>query len=578
MNSFLSEGHVAIQAVGWTLLHFLWQGTLIGLIYAALRPWLPSGRGRYGAALVALALLVLLPAFTLWQLLASASADVVLPAVAAVVAPGSDVAAQASGTEAWLPWLVGAWAVGVLVLTARALMHWHRLLQLMRNAHPLPQWEARLTALLQRFSIRRAVRLLWSEQVETPTLVGWLRPVILLPASVALGFPAAQIELILAHELGHVRRWDYAVNLIQVMLETVLFYHPVVHWISRELRHEREICCDDLVLRVTGSSPHVYARTLANLEELRDPMHLPLAVAASGGVLLHRVQRIAGIVPSPAMTARPAARLMTLTLAGLVLVAGIAQQQMKPDSALATMPWQLARLLTTGKAAAPRLQVANLVTTPEWGRMKLNLGDAAPLEPAPVEAVASAPVADAVAMPLPLPALAKPRADLASIARTHLSVDAPVPTKVLATLLPVVTAAAAARAPMPVKVVQPVYPEAARERGVEGVVTLEFELGSSGEVLTSRVVSAEPERVFDTAALQALRWWRYDPSTIRAGVRYQQNFVFSLGQNNLPKMESTEEVSAEAECRIVTGSRLCRRADGTEDAARSHGAELISVH
>src|SRR6185436_16440590 len=98
---------------------------------------------------------------------------------------------------------------------------------------------------------------------------GWLRPGILLPAAVALGFPAAQIELILAHELGHVRRWDYVVNLVQVVIETVLFYHPVVHWISRELRHEREICCDEMVLRVTRGHPHVYARTLASLEELR---------------------------------------------------------------------------------------------------------------------------------------------------------------------------------------------------------------------------------------------------------------------------------------------------------------------
>src|SRR3569623_1479197 len=95
MSSFLSESHVAIQAVGWTLLHFLWQGARGGLIYAALRPWLPSGRGRYGAALVALALLVLLPAFTLWQLLASASASVVLPAVAAVAAPGANAARRA---------------------------------------------------------------------------------------------------------------------------------------------------------------------------------------------------------------------------------------------------------------------------------------------------------------------------------------------------------------------------------------------------------------------------------------------------------------------------------------------------
>src|SRR5690606_4059756 len=151
-----------------------------------------------------------------------------------------------------------------------------------------------LQAVAQRFGEVGPVRVLISSRIDTPTLIGWLKPVILLPTAVAIGFPRHQLELILAHELAHLRRHDHLVNLAQVVVETVLFYHPVVHWISREVRHEREICCDQLVLRVTDEQPAEYARTLAALESMRQAPS-QLALAATGGRLVDRVRRILGL-------------------------------------------------------------------------------------------------------------------------------------------------------------------------------------------------------------------------------------------------------------------------------------------
>ena len=568
MDLLLTGLGPALHAIGWTLLHFLWQGALVGAVYAALRPWLPAGEVRYAAALVALALLVLAPLLTLSLLLGPAASLSSAGADAAGGLPTFVVrAADAAGSEAWALWLVAAWAAGVAVLTVRALLHWRSLLQLIGRGRALPQWEEVLARLHQRFGIARRVRLLWSEHVDTPTLIGWWRPVILLPAAVALGFPAAQVELILAHELGHVRRWDCMVNLLQVVVETILFYHPVVHWISRDLRREREICCDALVLRLSGGQARDYARTLADLEGLRVSAQRPLVLAASGGVLLDRVQRIAGIVPNTTLAPRTAGRLLPLGVAGLVLLAGVVQQRHWLAAQMQDMPLLLARLLAVGSLPPPRLSVADLVDAPDWRRLRARM--ALP----PGDATTPAVAADT---PLPLPArslvVATPRLAAPATAVLDGAIELPAPR---------LSALSAKAAPLPVlqpvKVVQPVYPEAARESGLEGVVTLEFEVGSAGEVVSARVLSAQPERVFDAAALQALRWWRFAPATVHRGVHYQQNFLFTLGHARLPDLANTEEVSAETSCRITTGSRLCRRADGVEDAARAAGVDVVSV-
>ena len=182
--------------------------------------------------------------------------------------------------------------VGVSFMIWRAVHQWRSLERIAtRLAYRRAEIEEILLRVAKRFGGMPGARVLVSGFIDTPTLIGWFKPVILLPAAVVAGFPREQLELILAHELGHLRRYDHLVNLGQAVIETLLFYHPVVHWISREVRHEREVCCDNLVLRLTDSEPREYARTLAALEEVRQ-LAPQLSVAASGGMLLDRVRRI----------------------------------------------------------------------------------------------------------------------------------------------------------------------------------------------------------------------------------------------------------------------------------------------
>src|SRR6185436_11585192 len=132
---------------------------------------------------------------------------------------------------------------------------------------------------------------------NAPAVVGWLRPVVLIPASAVIGLSAAQLEAVIVHELAHIRRFDALANLLQMAVETALFYHPAVWWISRRIRVEREHCCDDVAVATSGDALG-YAKALASLEEWRalpSPAESSLALAATGGVLKHRISRLLGL-------------------------------------------------------------------------------------------------------------------------------------------------------------------------------------------------------------------------------------------------------------------------------------------
>ena len=149
----------------------------------------------------------------------------------------------------------------------------------------------------RRLRLARAVEVLQSTLVKTPVVVGYFRPAVLLPLCVVTGLPEAQLELILAHELAHIRRHDYLVNLLQTLVETLFFYHPAVWWLSRQIRNERENCCDDVAMATVGSRAD-YGRALLAIEELR-ATSTALSLASHGGSLLARIRRIAGCEPAP---------------------------------------------------------------------------------------------------------------------------------------------------------------------------------------------------------------------------------------------------------------------------------------
>ena len=349
----------AAQAMGWALVHFVWQGALLAPVLAGLLalPAFRAPHARYVLCLVFLAAMVAVPPITCWTVYDPARGVAPVDAAAApgglgqlVAGPfqgdaqthgglgGSSAPAEETGRRAYtpplprravlrwnavrerlapyVPWCALAWFAGVVVLAVRNVAAWAWVQRLRsKGTGPVPESVARLLeSLCARMGIRRAVACVQSSRLSVPATIGWLKPVILLPASALTGLEAAQLEAILAHELAHIRRHDYLVNLFQTCAETVLFYHPAVWWLSRRIRLERELCCDDRAVQMCESDA-AYAEALARVEALRRAP--ALAMAASGGSLLIRIRRLAQ--PAPVRQSRLANALLGL---GIVLCAG----------------------------------------------------------------------------------------------------------------------------------------------------------------------------------------------------------------------------------------------------------------
>lgn len=560
-----------VHLLGLVLLHFLWQGALIGAIFGLLRQRLAGGTPRYTLGLISFAALIAAPVITAAVLLADSGATATASVAASglSVAPGASYAAPEVLLQQWtdyLPWLVALWVCGVAVLSLRAVLHWRGLNRLIRQGLPLPGWSQRLQQLCAQFGLGK-VGLLYSTKIETPTLVGWIRPVILLPAAVVLGFPAAQIELILAHELGHLRRWDHIVNLVQVIAETVLFYHPVVHWISRDLRDQREICCDELVLRMSKANPRDYVATLADLEQLRLDGSAALALQATGGVLLERVQHIAKL-PTTRLDVRAPVRLLPLFIvSAAVIVLGYAQRASWENSNMLALlaPQPLRELLLRDQTLLRVAPVAVSDMIADRRDLRLPRLPTFAEQPAPADARLAVPAAAApvntmlVELPkvLPpslveaVPVAVQPLAVQTSVAAP--ATEAPAP-------LRLDTVVAAVREPMAAHAVQPSYPERALLRGIEGSVRLSYYVDEDGRVRDVRVEQSNPPSVFDSAAMAALRKWRFVPGSFEPGSRrYSRQFVFALeGGADIPAGDIEETVES-GDCRTITGSRICRR-------------------
>jgi beta-lactamase regulating signal transducer with metallopeptidase domain len=306
MNAVIAlADHPYAQALAWALLHFLWQGALLGLAaMVCFRIFKQSSSVRYGIGVATLAAMLAAPVTTtIWIASRStavaatnSSMSLVRPAATARAPLGLVPAATANAaTNPTTPPLTNVvlaiWVAGVLALSIRLLGGWltaHRVAQRQRRP-ATPEIQAMAARLAERLALRRIVDVVESAGVAVPIMVGWLKPVIVLPTAVISGFTPDQVEALIVHELAHIRRNDYLVNLLQAAVETVLFYHPAVWWVSGRIRAEREHCCDDVA--VTICDRLVYARALSDLAALTTPA---LAMAASNGSLVDRVRRILG--------------------------------------------------------------------------------------------------------------------------------------------------------------------------------------------------------------------------------------------------------------------------------------------
>lgn len=298
----LAHSHFVV-ALLTALVHFIWQGFVIFLALSFVLLFLPKrhAHARHAASCTALLLMAAAPLLTFFLVFQQPPAP---PMDMQLALNFQSINRPPSIAEVVMVAIFGGWCIGVLLMTSRLVGGLWRIHVIVRqHAQVIDSIDSdRFARMAEDIGISRQIRWMQSHLVDVPMTVGWLRPVILIPCSVLSSLPPLQLDAIVAHELAHIRRYDYAVNLLQSVLEALLFYHPCVYWVSNRVRAERECCCDDAAIAL-GHDPLLYARALTELEAARSPNPLP-ALASTGGPLMTRIKRIVQSSPTPRDKAR----------------------------------------------------------------------------------------------------------------------------------------------------------------------------------------------------------------------------------------------------------------------------------
>ncbi|WP_114326934.1 M56 family metallopeptidase [Candidatus Colwellia aromaticivorans] len=298
-----------LTSLSLTLLHFMWQGLLVAAVLKSALLILNNHKPqlRYALSTLAMSANLLLPIITfviIYQTESSAASTLANSlALSDFIQELKQPNAFFSYNEltvllpSLLPYVAIFWLATIFLLAGKLLFemcHVNNLPQ-QNTVAPSDKLQARFNELANQIHLTITPRLLISLKIEVPMAIGWLKPVVLLPASMVSGLSTPQLEMLLLHELAHIRRHDYLVNFFQTLVEILLFFHPAVHWVSKQMRNEREYCSDDIAVQHCGDAV-AYAHTLADTASLCTKAHhhtIPnMAMAASGGDLKKRVIRL----------------------------------------------------------------------------------------------------------------------------------------------------------------------------------------------------------------------------------------------------------------------------------------------
>ena len=312
-----------MQPLGWTLLHFLWQGLALAAMAAGVMSLFRSAVVRYWIGVAVLAAMVIAVVSTFVVLRDVARVDARM-AERAGVSVGSEIRVDLAKSEGMkavkaaahtmqaeaihrasqlsenglpsssLLFLVEAWFAGVVFFSLRTVGGFV-MIERMRRKDALsvdPALMDMCQRLQRRLGLDRAIRYLECTWLEAPSVIGWFRPVVMLPVAAVTGLSEEQLEAVIAHELAHIQRFDSFVNVAQIAVETVLFYHPAVWWLNRVIRAERENCCDDTAIALCGNRVE-YARALTVMETWRAAPEFAMAV--NHGSVAARITRLLGI-------------------------------------------------------------------------------------------------------------------------------------------------------------------------------------------------------------------------------------------------------------------------------------------
>ena len=372
----------AMRLMALTLLHFFWQGAALAAVAYAGMAFCRSAASRYAVGMALLVAMAAAPLVTCLVLQGQQNGrtafilpqpDSQLPVivttradfVARSTAPGSENAPD------YFLWLVEMWFAGVMIFSLRSVGGVVVVERLRRRESRLVGETLRDLglALQRKMGLQRIVHFYECNRLDAPAVAGWLRPVVMLPVTALTGLSEAQLASVIAHELAHIKRFDSLVNLFQIGVETLLFYHPGVWWLNKRIREERENCCDDMAVEVCGS-PLTYAHALAHLAESRTAPRLMMA--ANGRPLAARVARLLGMGKRAEMIRGADLSLGLLCLSASLLAGGAfigvarnvhAQSPIAPAAVAAPVPVQI-KVTPSVPAAAPL--VASHVDVPSF--------------------------------------------------------------------------------------------------------------------------------------------------------------------------------------------------------------------
>ncbi|WP_321281618.1 TonB-dependent receptor plug domain-containing protein [Marinifilum fragile] len=337
MNSF--SIYKLVDALGWALLHSVWQIVIFGLIVWILFRFISKDNAklRYGVASLALAFIFVSFAITFFHYLPlsnhSNGSDLSLnPELLLYLLNGSPETLNQFSFEnlhidRYFPVMVNIWIIGVCILSCHMTFNYLQTIKLRKHlAYPVSkQTQIIADKLIQKLNLKQNITVLESGYVQTPSLVGYFKPMILLPISMLSGIPENQLEIIIAHELAHIKRHDYLFQFIQGIIELLFFYHPVVWWLSSVVNTEREHICDDLAVKICGESLTLI-KALNNMEAIRKKrFELVLGLSGKKNNLFNRVQRIVRQNPSAKKTNKIVfSGLFVLLLSGFILISNFA--------------------------------------------------------------------------------------------------------------------------------------------------------------------------------------------------------------------------------------------------------------
>jgi len=372
-----------LSALGHAVLQFLWQGTVIavmaGFALAAVSRTDSSLRHTIGLGALVLSLIAFGSTFLSAFIAGLASSGMgVDPQAADQAGPFVSLAALVASTIPLVDLrlsLAWAWILGVLFMGMRHRrgFAWGHGLRRDASAPDDPVWQQVVDSLCEDLGLRRAVELLQSTRIESPAVIGWLQPVILVPVSALTGLTPDQLRSVLAHELAHIRRLDHLFNALLALIEVSLFFHPATWWFARLVRQEREHCCDLVAVQVTGN-PRLLARALAELESLRLPGAAPvLAARSTKGPLMQRIIRI--LAMGPGNSGRDDARLLrpALLLTGLLACAGIVQSAVAEPGTTVTVGADVEGEKRGAIEERQRVQKAQRATREEYAQIEAKL-------------------------------------------------------------------------------------------------------------------------------------------------------------------------------------------------------------